>query len=164
MAEAAPKPVINIAEVPLKNSGKGEKFVAKVARLGPLIGSNGIGCTLTVVPPGKRAFPFHRHHVIDELFYIVSGAGDYRYGKQSHPVRTGDVIAAPAGAEAHQLLNTGAEDLRFLAISTKPAVDVVDYPDSDKFAVAAGIKNSDFTTATFKYVGRPAPTDYWDGE
>ena len=164
MAEAAPKPVINIADVALTDSGKREKFVARIARIAPQIGSKGIGCTLTVIPPGKRAYPFHRHHVIDELFYVISGAGEYRYGKQTYPVRAGDVISAPAGAEAHQLLNTGAEDLRFLAISTKPEVDVVDYPDSGKFAVAAGIKNSDFSTATFKYLGRSAPADYWDGE
>src|ERR1700722_2460573 len=33
-------------------------------------------------------------------------------------------------------------------------VDVVDYPDSKKIAVAAGVKNADFKTATYVGLGR----------
>jgi uncharacterized cupin superfamily protein len=162
---AAPeKPLVNIADVPLQDFGKGEKFAAKIARIAPMLGSTGIGCMLTVVPPGKRAFPFHRHHVIHELFFVLSGTGEYRLGDKRHPLRAGDVIAAPAGGEAHQIINTGSEELRYLGLSTLGEVDVVDYPDSGKIAVAAGIKNADFTTATYRGMGRIAPADYWDGE
>jgi hypothetical protein len=49
-------------------------------------------------------------------------------------------------------------------LSTLGEVDVVDYPDSGKMAVAAGIKNADFTTATYRGMGRIAAADYWDGE
>jgi uncharacterized cupin superfamily protein len=162
---AAPeKPIVNIADVPLQDLGKGEKFAANIARLAPMLGSTGLGCMLTVVPPGKRAFPFHRHHVIHELFFVLSGTGEYRLGDKRHPLRAGDVIAAPAGGEAHQIINTGSEELRYLGLSTLGEVDVVDYPDSGKMAVAAGIKNADFTTATYRGMGRIAPADYWDGE
>jgi uncharacterized cupin superfamily protein len=162
---AAPeKPIVNIADVPLQDFGKGEKFTAKIARLAPMLGSTGLGCMLTVVPPGKRAFPFHRHHVIHELFFVLSGTGEYRLRDKSHPLRAGDVIAAPAGGEAHQIINTGSEELRYLGLSTLGEVDVVDYPDSRKMAVAAGIKNADFTTATYRGMGRIAPADYWGGE
>src|SRR5262245_3318707 len=117
---AAPeKPIINLADVPLREFGKGETFAAKLGRIGPLLGSTGIGCTLTVVPPGKRAFPFHRHHVIHELFFVLEGTGEYRFGDKTYPVRAGDVIAAPAGGEAHQLINTGSGDLRYLSLSTR---------------------------------------------
>ena len=44
------------------------------------------------------------------------------------------------------------------------SVDLVDYPDSKKIAVAAGIKNADFRTATYAGVGRFTPADYYDGE
>jgi uncharacterized cupin superfamily protein len=57
------------------------------------------------------------------------------------PVRSGDIVAAPAGTQAQQLVNTGSDDLRYLGISTGGAVDVVDYPDSKKIAVAVGVKN-----------------------
>jgi uncharacterized cupin superfamily protein len=157
-------PIVNIADVPLRDFGKGEKFSAKLGRIAPIVGSTGLGCMLTVVPPGKRAFPFHRHHVIHEMFFILSGSGEYRLGDKTHPLRAGDVIAAPAGGEAHQIVNTGSEDLRYLGLSTLGEVDVVDYPDSGKVAVAAGIKNADFTTATYRGMGRIAAADYWDGE
>jgi hypothetical protein len=43
-------------------------------------------------------------------------------------------------------------------------VDIVDYPDSNKIAVAAGVKNADFKTASYAGLGRMAPADYYDGE
>jgi uncharacterized cupin superfamily protein len=164
MPDAPTKPIVNLADVPLKDSGNGDKFAAKIGRLGPSVASTGLGCTLTVVPAGKRAWPFHRHHVIHEMFYILSGTGEYRLGKKTHSIRAGDLIGAPAGGEAHQIVNTGTDELRYLAFSDIPEVDIVEYPDGDTFAAAAGIKNADFKTATFRYMGRNAtidPADYW---
>jgi uncharacterized cupin superfamily protein len=102
--------------------------------------------------------------VADELFFVISGEGQYRWGDETLPVRAGDLVAAPAGTKAHQLINTGSEDLRYLGISTTSGVDVVDYPDSGKIAVAAGIKNADFKTATYTGLGRLQRADYFDGE
>ena len=119
---------------------------------------------LTVVPPGKRAFPFHRHHVIDELFYVVEGKGTCRIGDPSFPVRAGDLIAAPAGAEAQQIVNSSNGELRYLTFSTLGAVDIVECPDFGKMAAAAGIRNADFSTATYKTMGRVQPAGYIDGE
>jgi uncharacterized cupin superfamily protein len=158
------QPVVHIDEVPLLDRGNGKQFAVKWGRVGPLLGLNGLGCAVHVVPPGKKAFPFHRHHVMDELFFIVSGSGDYRFGEETFPVRAGDIVAAPAGSKAHQLINTGSSELRYLGISTMGGVDLVDYPDSKKIAVAAGIKNADFKTATYAAVGRMQPADYYDGE
>ena len=156
--------VVHIDEVPLLDRGNGKQFAVKWGRVGPLLGLHGLGCAVHVVPAGKKAFPFHRHHVMDELFFVVSGKGEYRFGDATHPVRAGDIVAAPAGTQAHQLINTGSEDLRYLGISTMGGVDLVDYPDSKKIAVAAGIKNADFKTATYAAVGRIQPADYYDGE
>jgi len=101
------KIVINIDDVPLVDRGNGKQFAVKWGRVAPLVGLNGLGCAVHVVPPGKKAFPFHRHHVQDELFFVVSGEGEYRFGETI--VRSGDLVAAPAGAQAHQLINTGSE-------------------------------------------------------
>lgn len=156
--------IVNIENVPMVENGDGRAFVAKIGRAGALVGSTGLGCTLTVIPPGKRAYPFHRHHVIHELFYILSGSGEYRLDGKRLPLRAGDLVAAPAGKEAHQIANTSSSDLRFLAFSTMGEVDVVDYPNTGKIGVAAGIKNADFKTATFKTLGRVTPADYFEGE
>lgn len=161
----ADKPVINLADVTLAERGHGNRFGVRWGRLGPALGLSGLGCALHVVAPGKRAFPFHAHHVADELFVVLSGEGEYRYGDQRLAIRAGDVLGAPAGKTAHQIINTGGEDLRYLGISNNAGVDVVEYPDSQKFAAAAGIKGGDFRTATFAHVARAgAPVDYWDGE
>ena len=157
--------IVNLENIRLADHGNGDAFVAKIGRAGPLIGSTGLGCTLTVVPAGKRAYPFHRHHVNHELFYILSGSGEYRQDNNNNlPVRAGDLIAAPAGKEPHQIINTSAGELRFLAFSTMGEFDVVEYPDTGKIGVAAGIKNGDFKTATYKALGRVQPADYFEGE
>jgi uncharacterized cupin superfamily protein len=158
------RPVLNVADVPLFERGNGKTFAVKWGRLAPLLGLEGLGCALHVVPPGKRAFPFHRHHVMDELFFIVSGTGEYRFGEETYPLRAGDLVGAPAGGKAHQIINTGAEDLRYLGISSMSSVDVVEYPDSKKVAMAAGVKNADFKTATYVGMGPLTPADYYDGE
>jgi uncharacterized cupin superfamily protein len=158
------RPVLNLADVPLFERGNGKNFAVKWGRLGPLLGLEGLGCALHVVPPGKRAFPFHRHHVMDELFFIVSGTGEYRFGEETYPLRAGDLVGAPAGGKAHQIINSGAEDLRYLGISSMSSVDVVEYPDSKKVEMAAGVKNADFKTATYVGLGRLTPADYYDGE
>jgi uncharacterized cupin superfamily protein len=156
--------IMNIAELELTDNGDGNSLVARVGRAGAALGSTGVGCMRTVVPPGKRAFPFHRHHVIDELFFVIEGEGACRIGEDSFPIRAGDLIAAPAGAEAHQIVNTSNRELRYLGFSTLGAADIVEYPDSGKMAAAAGIRNGDFKTATFKTLGRLQSAGYFDGE
>jgi uncharacterized cupin superfamily protein len=158
------KHILNIEEAPLRDNGDGKAFVAKIGRVGPEIGMSGLGCTIHVVPAGKRAYPFHRHHVTDEMFFIVSGSGEYRLGDQRLPLKAGDIVGAPAGGEAHQIINSGKEELRYLAVSTIGSVDIVEYPDSGKMAAAAGIKNADFKTATFKAMGRVKPAGYFEDE
>ena len=165
----APLPVVNIADVALIDLRHGDDFEAKLGRISPLIGSTGLGCMLTIVPPGKRAFPFHVHHATHEMFVILEGSGTYRFGKATYPVKKGDVVAAPAGGadKAHQLINTGSTDLKYLGISnnlgTQP--EVVEYPDSNKFLAFAGAADGSPTAAPFRFIGRlTSAVDYWDGE
>ena len=160
------KPVINLADVTLKPTGDGKGFEAQVGSFGRAIGSTGIGCMLHVVPPGKKAFPYHVHHQIHELFVILEGEGEYRFGAERYPIKAGDVLAAPTGGPqvAHQIINTGKSEMRYLGISTAAQTEVVEYPDSGKFAV-----NSRFDWSTMsggvRHIGRPgASLDYFDGE
>ena len=167
MTEAI-KPVMNIADVPVHDNGHGERFAAKIGSFGRAIGSTGIGCMLHVVPPGKRAFPYHNnHHGMHELFLVLEGAGEYRFGKETYPVRAGDVLAAPAGGAemAHQLINTGEQELKYLGISTAVATEVVEYPDSGKFAVTSRYDWSNPGAGGVRFIGRAETSiGYWDGE
>jgi uncharacterized cupin superfamily protein len=156
--------IVNVDDLGLHDAGNGKGFQAKVGRAGPMLGLGRLGCSLTVVPPGQRAWPFHRHHVTDELFYILSGSGEVRLDDRTLPLRAGDLIANPAGAEAHQIVNTGTSELRYLAISDVGTVDIIEYPDSGKVGMAAGVRNGDLSTASYKAIGRVTPADYWEGE
>ena len=161
------KPVISVADVPLRDGGNGGAFKAKIGPFGPMIGSAGIGVMLHVVEPGQKAFPFHAHHQIHELFVILEGEGTYRFGEERHPVTAGDVCAAPTGGAeaAHQIVNTGAVTLKYLGISTMSDTEVVEYPDSKKFAVMSRFDWSNPDAGGIRYVGRSENTlDYFEGE
>ena len=167
MADTTAKPVINLDDVPLRDHGHGEAFAAKIGSFGEMIGSTGIGCMLHVVEPGKKAFPYHVHHAIEELFIILEGEGTYRFGGEIYPVKANDILAAPTGGPdvAHQIINTGSQPLKYLGISTKVDTEVVEYPDSGKFAAMSRFDWSNPDAGGIRYVGRPeASLDYWDGE
>lgn len=160
-------PVRNIDDAELMDfMSPGGRFKTKVCRMGPAIGAEKLGATLTVLEPGKKAFPFHAHHVNEEMIYVIEGEGEYRYGPATFKVRAGDLIAAPAGGpeRAHQMTNTGAIRLRYVCFSTMHPVDVVEYPDSGKFlAYSANPENP--MVPRVRHMSRPGTSlDYFEGE
>ncbi len=169
-------PIVNVHEVKLEamprrfqpSAEVSERFELRIARLSEGLGARKLGYNVTQVPPGKRAFPFHNHHVNEEMFFILDGTGEIRIGEKVHPVRPGDVIACPPGGPetAHQIVNTGSSDLRYLAVSTNLMPEVAEYPDSGKFLVAdRGPGGSTDPAEMFRFIGRAAASlDYWDGE
>ncbi len=90
------KPVINIADVPLRDNGHGERVRGEDRKLRPDDRLDRIGAMYAVVPPGKRAFPFHIHHGLHELFVILEGTGEYRFGDETYPVKARR-LRGPAG-------------------------------------------------------------------
>ncbi len=167
MSDTSKKPVINIDDVEFMEFGKDEQFAASLGPIGATIGAEQLGCMFTVVEPGKRAFPFHVHHAIEEMFFVLEGTGQYRFGDKVYDIKKGDVLAAPTGGpeRAHQIINTGNETLKYLAVSNKIQPDVVEYPDSGKFAVMSRMDDWTPQSAKLKYIGRVETSlDYWDGE
>lgn len=162
------KAIANLKEIPLERFSHGEKFECQDGPIGPVVGAKKLGYSLIVVPPGKRTYPFHCHHINEEMFFIVEGHGTVRIGDQSFPIQPGDVIAAPPGGKdtAHQIINTSDQDLRYLAVSTMIPAEVVEYPDSGKVGVSVGsAPGEDPSLRTFQYRGRLGTVmDYWDGE
>ncbi|HEX5779306.1 MAG TPA: cupin domain-containing protein [Xanthobacteraceae bacterium] len=162
------KPVVSLAEVAVADWQHGAKFSARIGSFGKLLGLEKLGCMLTVVPPGKIAFPYHVHHANDEMFVILQGSGEYRFGDKTYPVRAGDVVSAPAGGpeRAHQIINTGSEEMRYLGISTTLWPEAIEYPESNKFAVASRPHPSgDRAKLGLRFIGRREMSiNYWDGE
>lgn len=171
-----PKPVINIADIVLEPWGAGAvlpaeaagRYEAKMGFVGPRIGAQKLGYNITAVPPGKSAFPRHNHHVNEEMFFILQGSGSLRVGDEVYPIRAGDFVACPPGGRerAHKMINTGSEELRYLAVSTKISPEVVDYPDSGKFGVLSELApGADGKPQRFTFVGRGSESlGYWEGE
>lgn len=162
-------PILNIADAEVMRELKhGERFAAKLAPIGTRLGARKLGYNLTIVAPGKRAFPFHNHHANEEMFFVIEGTGLLRFGKDEYPVRAGDVIACPPGGPelAHQIVNTGATEMKFLAVSTTIETDVWEYPDSGKWGAVGGRPPGRPQEATFagRYVTGAQVVDYWEGE
>jgi len=163
------KPTINLDDVPLERHIHGETFEARNGGIAKLIGGKQLGYSLVVVPPGKRAFPYHCHHVNEEMFLILEGRGVVRIGGEEHPIRKGDVIATPAGGRetAHQIINTSDEELRYLCVSTMSSTEVLEYPDSQKVGVYVGSPpGGNRADRSFHFRGWPGREEqgYWDGE
>ncbi len=166
MTEAVYNPVVRISELELeRNAGPGwfESFDGYV---GKMLQLTRLGCAYTEVAPGKTACPYHVHHAEDEMLVILAGEGTYRFGGRTYAVKGGDVLGAPIGGAdyAHQLINTGTENLRYLVISSKADIDVCEYPDSGKIGVY-----SDAVAGTarrhLRFMGREENSlEYFDGE
>jgi uncharacterized cupin superfamily protein len=143
---------------PMPEEAKERYEGATMGFIGTLIGAEKLGYNITIVPPGKRAFPFHNHYANEEMFFILEGEGEIRLGTEQHPIKKGDFIAAPAGSgpeHAHQIINTSEQELKYLAVSTKISPEIAEYPDSGKFGILA---------ENFRFVGKAGDSlDYWEG-
>ena len=161
------KPILNIDQLPLEEWRHGERFEARMAQIGRLLGARKLGYRLVVLPPGKAAWPLHAHYVNEEMFFIIEGSGSLRLGEESWPLRAGDVVAVPPGPETpHQIVNDSETDLRYLCVSTMEAPDIVAMPDSGKINVMAGSPPGGEKTARTLSICLPldAAVDYWEGE
>jgi uncharacterized cupin superfamily protein len=160
-------PVFNINDAELEEQSHGTSFEARFASIASRIGARKLGCRVVELQPGKRAWPYHFHHVNEELFFVIEGRGSLRYDNKIYPLHVGDVISAPAGpGHAHQIINTSSSLLRYLAISTMEEPEIAEYPDSDKIGVLVGSPpGGDPAERTLSlFTHKDAGVDYWDGE
>jgi quercetin dioxygenase-like cupin family protein len=86
-------------------------------------GGSGAGQSTVIyfaMPPGKR---LGRHtDTAEETQYILSGTGELLLDEGSKAVRAGDVFVLKRGT-AHDLRNTGSEDLRIIAYFSAATVE-----------------------------------------
>jgi uncharacterized cupin superfamily protein len=108
------------------------------------------------VPPGKSNFPYHAHSAQWELYLIVSGEGKVRDKDGTTEVVAGDAFIFGSD-EAHQLINSGKEDLVYYVIADNPIGESSYYPDSGKWKVNK-------SSAADRVVIKGRETDYFGGE
>jgi uncharacterized cupin superfamily protein len=122
------------------------------------LGGDKMPCGLWELPPGKRSFPLHKHHVTEEALFVLSGHAKVRTPDGETEIGPGDYVSFPAGGDAHQLVNDGAEPLVYLGLAAVLGPDIVEYPDSGKLAcrTAEGQR--------FMFRLKDAVGDYFEGE
>jgi uncharacterized cupin superfamily protein len=138
-----PRPFVNLDEVEFNDIEDNGYYTSKRALFSKGIGARKLGYNLTELPPGKTQCPFHSHREEEEMFLVLEGQGELRFGDQRFKIRKHDVIACPTGdaTVAHQIINTGTVPLRYLALSNLSDTEICEYPDSNKvgvFAAASG--------------------------
>ena len=160
------KPIVNLDELEYSEFGKGDKFHATRAPISTRISANNLGYAIIKLKPGKRAWPYHSHYVIEEMFYIIEGSGTLRHADEKYPIRAGDFISSPADPDQpHQIINTSDQELVYMALSTDEPADIVQYPDSGKYGVWHGdSKNRDAPKNFRVFARKETAVDYWDGE
>ena len=156
-------PLINLDEVVFTDIEENGFYTSRRAQFSAGIGARQLGYNLTELPPGKAQCPFHAHRAEEEMFLILEGEGELRYGEQRYPLRRHDVIACPTGdaSTAHQIINTGSSTLRYLSLSTQSDLEVCEYPDSGKVGVYAASAAGSVLRQMFR---GESTVDYYDGE
>ena len=157
------KPLMNLDAVQFDDIEENGYFSSSRGTIGDHIGAKQLGYNLTVLPPGKAQCPFHSHHVEEEMFFILEGEGELRFGDQRYPLRAHDVIACPTGGAdvAHQIINTGQVTMRYLSLSNRANFEACEYPDSNKVLVSAGQRSERKLSKMFR---AETTVDYYDRE
>jgi uncharacterized cupin superfamily protein len=158
--------VVNLTELEPRTVSKGGRFGFTTRRLGHESGGRGIGCSWYEIDPGRTAFPAHYHCANEEAVFVLDGEGTLRIGDAKVPLRAGDYVTLPPGpAHAHQIVNTGTGPLRYLALSTLQATEVVGYPDSGKVGVLTAPNAESMAKPWLREIFRQETrVDYYEGE
>ena len=158
-----PKPIINLDELEFDDVEENGYYTSKRASISDHIGAKQLGYNLTVLPPGKAQCPFHSHHGEEEMFLILEGEGELRFGDKRYPIRKHDVIACPTGGAevAHQIINTGTVTMRYLALSNNVELEACVYPDSQKVLICSGKRGERGLRKMFR---AETDVDYYDRE
>lgn len=158
--------IVNTSSIAWQSDEHGA-FAYYKKQLGLAAGSEKLGATLYKLMPGKKSFPYHYHYANEEAVLVLEGSGTLRIRNELKPITAGDYIAMPVGPEfAHQIMNTSDQPLIFLCFSTMNHPDVVEYPDSNKVGVTAGVapdgdKEKILLKARFF---KHTAVEYFDGE
>ena len=155
----------DIPEKPWKRNGLTEKFASFRKEISVALGRDPASFDLVKrhpfdlalyrIPPEKSLCPYHSHSAEWEFYVIVSGKGQVRDKNGLADVAAGDAFVFGPG-EAHQLTNSGEDDLVYYIIADNPLGDQCYYPDSGKFAV--------WKEGTEEVIVKGRETDYFEGE
>jgi uncharacterized cupin superfamily protein len=151
------RPVANLFDTELDlDEGDPPGYHTAYKRLGPLVGGEKLGMTVFEISPGDSICPYHYEVTEEEWLICLSGAPVVRTPDGERTLAPGETVCFPAGPTGAHKVTAGAEPARVAILSTKAAVGVSVYPDSNKLGVWAHGQH---------HMVRLEPQlDYWDGE
>lgn len=82
------------------------------------VGTSNLWAGLTIIGVGSSSNP-HLHDDAEEIFYVILGTGRVKVGEEEEEIAPGSCIFIPPKT-LHQLLNTGHEELKILAVTSPP--------------------------------------------
>ena len=118
-----------------------------------------LGMSVYELLAGQTQCPYHFHHGTEELVLVLRGRPTLRTPEGERELEPGDVVHFSTGPDgAHQMINRTDEPVRYAIAAAHATTEVVEYPDSGKFA--AGSRHVGFWS-----INRTADAvDYFDGE
>ena len=69
--------VVHAGDVELHDNSHGENFGGRFARIGAAAGGAQLRTSVYEIAPGRRAFPHHAHHGIEEALYAYTWGSSY---------------------------------------------------------------------------------------
>lgn len=94
-------------------NGTGDVIVQHILEEPELNGKCGLYAKV-ILEPGCSV-GYHEHHQESETYYILTGEGEYNDDGKKRMVKPGDITFTPDG-HGHELINTGKENLEFMAL------------------------------------------------
>lgn len=162
------KNIVNINELTW-DSNAHDDFTYQYSQLSSAASGELLGASIYKVMPGKKIFPYHYHYhyANEEAVFVLEGSGTLRMNNEMILIKQGDYITFPVGKNyAHQIINTSDELLILLCVSTMNHPDIVEYPDSNKIGVTAGVAPGGETKKILLKARyrKQDEVDYYDGE
>ena len=108
--------------------------------------------------------PYHFHHGGEELLIVLRGTPTLRSPEGERELREGEVVHFPRGPDGtHQVSNRSRDVVRYVIAASQVTPEIVEYPDSGKFAAMARTETS--AGGPLFTINRLADAvDYFDGE
>jgi uncharacterized cupin superfamily protein len=148
-----PPTIVNLEDVEREEEPSPPGFVGTWRELGRAARSLRTGLNYVDVEPGNLGTPYHCHSAEEEIFVVLGGEGTLLLGVERIPVRTGHVVARPAGTRVAHAFEAGDDGLTYLAYGTREPNDIAYFPRSKKiYWRGVGV------------MARVEKLDYWDGE
>ena len=72
----------------------------------------------------RQLLAFHKHPVIDELFYFIEGRGQFTAGNDQVMVDSGSVVYGPANVD-HGIVNSGKTQMVVISVQAPKPIKII---------------------------------------